>query len=559
MNNPGIDPREPPHDIGAEQCVLGAAMLSPTAIEAAEQLTARAFYRPAHQDIWTALIELHGRGAPTGPVAVLDMLGGAGAVRGVDGPYLHTLIERAPGPREVAHYVGIVQRTSTLRALQAVSDRVRQGIESGHDPGDILERLAVDLSGITPPAAADVGPGFVLLDEFLTVEDEPVRYRVDRLWPIGGRVVAAAQYKSGKTTLRDNLVRALVDKEDFLGAFAVEPPAGRVAVIDNELDERTLRRWLREQRIANPNRVAVLPLRGKVGTFDLLDREVRSRWAQHLRTVEANVVVFDCLRPVLDALGLDEHKEAGRFLVAFDALLDEANVSEALLIHHMGHQGERSRGDSRLLDWPDVTWRLVRQNEDPASARYFTAFGRDVDQPEGLLVYDQHARRLSLTEGSRQDAAAEGLVQLVVDAVTASPKLSRNALCKEITGDDHKILAARDKAVQRDLIHIHTGPNRAQLHYPGKAGAVGCCEVRCTTPEGGAVGAVIAHSTTPPLLDSTDTTPHPAPAPASGIPGVYGPGEWAAAGRPGAPASDCPDCGWPLESNAHETKCGGTP
>lgn len=532
-----IDPRDAPHDIAAEQCVLGAAMLSPTAVETALELKFRDFYRPIHQDIWAAIVDLYGRGAPTGPVAVLDRIRAAdtpGPPVKVDGPYLHSLLEGAPGPLEVAHYVGIVKRKGALRHLQNLSVRIQQGVDHDHDPDDILERITVDLTEVDLPAAADPEPGFVLLDDFLSTEDDPVRYRVDRLMPIGARIVVAAQYKSGKTTLRDNLVRALVDEEHFLGDFAVEPLPGRVAVIDNELDERTLRRWLRDQKISHPGRVGVLPLRGKVGTFDILDRAVRSRWAQRLRAIDAAVVVFDCLRPVLDALGLDEHKDAGRFLVAFDALLDEAGVSEAALVHHMGHNGERSRGDSRLLDWPDVTWRLIRKDADnPASPRFFTAFGRDVDVPEGLLLYDHDSRRLTLTEGTRKDIANEGLVSVVVDAVTAAPGLSQNALCKQITGDDHVILAARDTAVRRNLIHVHTGKNRSRLHHPGKPGVVGCCEVPCTTPESGAVGAVIAHSTTPPLPEGTDATPHHS--------------------TDGGP---CPQCGWAVSSTGHLERCG---
>jgi AAA domain len=266
-------------------------------------------------------------------------------------------------------------------------------------------------------------PEFVLLDEFLAVEDEPTRYRVDPLWPVGGRIVAAAQYKAGKTTLRDNIVRALVDKEDFLGAFPVAPPDGRVAIIDDELDEAMLRRWLREQGIVNAGRVAVLPLRGKVGSFDLRDRAVRARWATKLRAVEAGVVLFDCLRPVLDALGLSEDKEAGRFLVHFDALLDEAGLSEGLVVHHMGHNGERSRGDSRILDWPDATWTLVRERgEDGETAadarRYFAAYGRDVDVPEGLLTFDRERRRLTLSGGTRRETAADGVLPDILDFLT---------------------------------------------------------------------------------------------------------------------------------------------
>lgn len=104
------------------------------------------------------------------------------------------------------------------------------------------------------------------------------------------------------------------------------------------------------------------------------------------------MLIFDCLRPALDALPLSEDKEAGRFLEFLDELAAEACIGELLTIHHMGHVGERSRGDSRILDWPDAVWKLVKDAEDdstgPASVlRYLSAYGRDVDVSD--LPFDE--------------------------------------------------------------------------------------------------------------------------------------------------------------------------
>jgi hypothetical protein len=103
---------------------------------------------------------------------------------------------------------------------------------------------------------------------------------------------------------------------------------------------------------------------GRVSSFDLLDREIRSQWAAHLKAMEPAIVLLDCLRPILDTLGLSEDKDAGRFLVAFDELLFEAEIANSMIVHHMGHVGERSRGDSRLLDWPTAIWKLVKKDPD---------------------------------------------------------------------------------------------------------------------------------------------------------------------------------------------------
>ena len=54
-------------------------------------------------------------------------------------------------------------------------------------------------------------PDLVRLDEFLARPLDPITHRIAGLWPIGGRVLLAAQWKAGKTTLRDNVIRALVD------------------------------------------------------------------------------------------------------------------------------------------------------------------------------------------------------------------------------------------------------------------------------------------------------------------------------------------------------------
>ncbi|MER7206360.1 AAA family ATPase [Streptosporangium sp. NPDC000239] len=316
-----------------------------------------------------------------------------------------------------------------------------------------------------------VPPDITLLSDFLAVEDEPVRYRVDGLWPVGGRVMLAAQFKAGKTTTVGNLVRALADGVPFLGKFDVTPPSGRIVIIDNELDARMLRSWLRDQGITRTDAVGILPLRGRLSSFDILDPQTRTEWADRLRALGATVVVLDCLAPVLDALGLSEDKEAGRLLVAIDELLKEAGVEEAIVIHHMGHSGERSRGASRLRDWPDVEWRLVREKDDsgetnPAAPRYFSAYGRDVDVPESLLSFNPAQRRLELAGGSRKDAKTESAAGAIVEWLTLSPHASGRAI-EEALADEHPQKAIRDalkSLIRAGKVVVVDGPRRAKLH-----------------------------------------------------------------------------------------------
>ena len=86
--------RTPPQDVIAEQSVLGGMLLSKDAIgDVIEILRERDFYRPAHELIYNAIIELYGRGEPADPVTVAAELTKRGDIARAGGaPYLHTLI-----------------------------------------------------------------------------------------------------------------------------------------------------------------------------------------------------------------------------------------------------------------------------------------------------------------------------------------------------------------------------------------------------------------------------------------------------------------------------------
>lgn len=245
-------------------------------------------------------------------------------------------------------------------------------------------------------------PRVHVLADLLMDDDDDELHRISGLLNLGGRVVLAGPHKAGKTTFIGNLLRCLVDGDDFLGAYAVEP-ARRVLLIDNELSERMLRGWLRDQAIGRADAVSVLALRGRVSSFDVMDDAGRREWAKLLAADGApDVIVFDCLRPTLDALGLSEDKEAGLLLDALGELVTDTGAGELVVVHHTGHEGKRSRGDSRILDWPDQLWNLHR--DERTGARSFSAYGRLDDGVQHVpreLVLDPATRHLSIGDQHR--------------------------------------------------------------------------------------------------------------------------------------------------------------
>lgn len=489
----------------AERMVLGAALDNPGDLATALTLAPDDFTPGRLRTVHTAIHSVHARGEPVNPHTVYDELARTGHPDA--GSFVHTLYRDAI-PGGVDKYAQLIAEATETRRMIADAQRIAQlsTVEPGEERTAYLLDLALGIvdriSGPTTPdiqalkhdrevqaearklrarkeaarliereqrGTHAIPPPIFTGADFLAQDDPPVTYRLDSLWPTGGRILLAAQYKAGKSTMVGNVIRSLVDAEPFLDHYTVTRQARRVTLIDNELDRNMLRRWLREQGIDRKEGFAVLPLRGHLSTFDILDPATRTYWAGALRDLGTDVAVIDCLRPILDAFGLDENREAGRMLTAIDELLGEAGVDEALIVHHMGHTQERSRGDSRLRDWPDVEWRLVRQDpDDPASPRYFSAFGRDVDIPETSLTYDPDRRRLIQATGDRRQAAAHTVVPALLELLAEHPSgLSGRQIEKELTDAGHT-----QKAIRQALTIAHNdgqtitfaGPRRSTLH-----------------------------------------------------------------------------------------------
>jgi len=324
---------------------------------------------------------------------------------------------------------------------------------------------------------AEVGlPPVRNLTALLAEPDVETVYRIEGVAPAGGRVMLAAQAKSGKTHLAGNLVRSLVDGDPFLGRFCVNGQARRVVVIDTEMSENMVRRWFRDQGIVNTDRVDVVALRGRVGAFNIINPQCRAEWAELLHG--ADYLILDCLRPALDALGLDEHRDAGKFVVAFDALLAEAGITDSLVVHHMGHGGLRARGDSRLQDWPDAHWRILRAKDDqPDSDRFFTAHGRDVDVPEGRLAFDPETRRLTYGDGSRKadtrqasrDEVLGEIIEILIQRIAEgnNEPMSRNdilAAAGESNRSARTVDPALDHGVIQSVLSKTNGPRKSHLY-----------------------------------------------------------------------------------------------
>jgi replicative DNA helicase len=223
--------RTPPHDLAAEQCVLGGMLMSKDAIsDVMEVIRPGDHYRPAHQLVHEAILELYGRGEPADPVTVSDLLAKRGElVRVGGGAYLHTLIASVPTAANAGYYARIVRERAILRRLVEVGTRIVQlGYAGDGDADELVDRAQAEIYGVTERRVSEdflplseIMPG--ALDEIEAIGSRggvmtgvPTGFAdLDALTNglhAGQMVVIAARPAIGKSTLALDLARAAAVK-----------------------------------------------------------------------------------------------------------------------------------------------------------------------------------------------------------------------------------------------------------------------------------------------------------------------------------------------------------
>ncbi len=234
--------RTPPQDLAAEQCVLGAMLMSKDAIaDVVEVLRGVDFYRPAHELIHEAILDLYGRGEPADAITVSDELTKRGEATRVGGaPYLHTLLASVPIAANAGYYAEIVREKAILRRLADAAMRISQlSYAAEGDADDIVDRAQAEVYAVTDRRASeDYKPLSELmqptLDEMEAISSRggvlagvPTGFaEVDELTNglhPGQMVIVAARPGCGKSTLALDLARTASIRHGLTSAiFSLE-------------------------------------------------------------------------------------------------------------------------------------------------------------------------------------------------------------------------------------------------------------------------------------------------------------------------------------------------
>lgn len=233
--------RIPPHDMLAEQSVVGAILLgSKQALDdVSEQMRPDDFYQPRHEVILTSALALTARGLPVDVVTVGDELQRTGKVAQAGGhAYLHHCASVVITPANAGYYAGIVAEKAVLRRLVEAGTRiVEMGYASEGDTSALVEHARAEVDGVSSKIARSSEPiGSLIEDLAAQLEEKPELTPTP--WPrldgiIGGfrpgaLYVIAARPGKGKSALAAQMGVELA-KRGPVGFLSLE--MGRMAIL----------------------------------------------------------------------------------------------------------------------------------------------------------------------------------------------------------------------------------------------------------------------------------------------------------------------------------------
>jgi replicative DNA helicase len=230
--------RTPPQDNAAEQSVLGAMLISKDEIaNVTETLRGPDFYRPAHEVIHDAIIDLYSRGEPADPVTVAAELSRKGELERVGGaPYLHTLSANVPIAANAGYYAEIVREKAILRRLVDAGTKIVQiGYAGEGQVDDVVDQAQAEVYKITDRRAAeDYAPLSDIMNPVLD-EIEAIGNREAGLYGVptgfadldeltnglhsGQMIIVAARPAMGKSTLALDFCRAASIHNNLTSVF----------------------------------------------------------------------------------------------------------------------------------------------------------------------------------------------------------------------------------------------------------------------------------------------------------------------------------------------------
>ncbi len=315
--------RVPPHNVEAEQSLLGSMFLSVDAVENCLPLIeAEDFYRPAHRLLFAAVKHLHLRGEAVDQITVAARLESSGDLDAAGGKaYLLDIAGMVPTAANAEYYARIVKRTSMLRQLIDASTAIQaMSYENPDDLDEVVERAEKLIFDVTKRR---VSSNFQTLEVLLKEGFKQIEELYDRKAHItgvptgfpdldkilagmhpGDLIILAARPSVGKTALALNMAVNAAKAGCPTAVFSLEMSSTqlvqRILCAEARIDSQRLRTGY----LNDEDWPAIMQAMGRLGSAPLwVDDtpsisilEVRAKARRQLRNVENGLIVVDYLQ-----------------------------------------------------------------------------------------------------------------------------------------------------------------------------------------------------------------------------------------------------------------------
>ena len=207
-----------PHDLLAEQAVLGSIFLDPDKIHiASEYLTKDSFFKLSHGMLFNIMQDLSDKGDPIDPVSVKSALDSIGQFEQVGGmAFLASLINAVPTSAHIEHYSKVVaEKFRARKVIEDLSQSISNVYDGQKDLNEILSQTEQNLSTISSEQKKGFRPIIDVIDSTQSILDE----RSQKVGDVTGTSTGFTDFDQITTGLH----------EDNLIIIAARPAMGKTA------------------------------------------------------------------------------------------------------------------------------------------------------------------------------------------------------------------------------------------------------------------------------------------------------------------------------------------
>jgi len=350
-----LETRVPPHNLDAEQSVLGAMVIEKEAAYLAQELLSENdFYRTAHQKIFNAITNLLDQNEPVDMITLTDELRSQGILEEIGGyTYVTTLVNTVPTAANVQYYARIIKEKSILRNIIQVSTEIVR--ESYEIPDNVEEFLDKAEQLIFEVATHTSDKGFVQLKDVLTETFDRIERLTEKKSGVTGiptgfldfdqltaglhesdLIILAARPAMGKTTFALNIAQHVAVNEKLPVAFyslemSKEQLAQRMLCSQAQVDSQKLRNgflakddWPKLVNAVGPLSEAELFIDDNAGQTVM---EIRSK-ARRLKAEKGLSAIFIDYLQLMSSQGKSENRqqELSDISRSLKALAKELNI-----------------------------------------------------------------------------------------------------------------------------------------------------------------------------------------------------------------------------------------